>query len=290
MDNYLTKDFEGIALKEFKFLQDEYGFSEPMFERNKMYENIAYTKGSLGVLVSFDAMYKICGTYFFDASKGFPPETIVGKSDYYDSYYRCKNMPVYNPKTLNLPDSRKKNGSLVDGWLKIELSNNAKILNKYFVNILKSDVFIYNKQVQKDNYLTKDFEEIALKEFKFLQDEYGFSEPMFERNKMYENIAYTKGSLGVLLSYDALDSMTTLYFFDVSKGFPPDVMVGENTYYNRYENLQNYNPKKLNLMNPHLKNGFLREGGLELDISNNVKVLKAYFDPILKTDTFRDKE
>ena len=154
-----------------------------------------------------------------------------------------------------------------------------------------------------EDYLIKGFEEAALREFKFLQDEYGFSEPMFERNKMYENIGYAKGTLGILFSYDALDRWCTIYFFDASKGFPPrveahdrhlrsweEVLLGpiviDHDYYSRYEGLPPYNPKKLNLTDPHQKNGLPKHDAHIIGVKNAVDILRVFFDPILKTDTF----
>lgn len=140
--------------------------------------------------------------------------------------------------------------------------------------------------MENENILTSDFEELALNCFKFLQTDYGFSNPLFERGNCFENIGYTKGTLGVLLSYDALDQICTIYFFDSSKGFPPENKVIKSDYYARYKDLPPYKPSELNLPNPRLKSGFLQEGGLEIGISNNAKILNRYFKPILETDAF----
>ncbi len=75
-------------------------------------------------------------------------------------------------------------------------------------------------------------------------------------------------------------------FFDSSKGFPPENTVMDFNYYARYKNLPPYKPSELNLPNPRLKSGFLQEGGLEIEFSNNAKILNRYFKPILETDAF----
>lgn len=141
--------------------------------------------------------------------------------------------------------------------------------------------------MKNENILTSDFEELALCYFEFLQTDYRFSNPLFERGSTFENIGYTKGTLGVLLSYDALDQICTIYFFDASNGFPPEnKVIIDYAYYARCKSLPAYNPRELNLPNPRLKNGFLREGGLEIEVSNNAKILSKYFRPILETDVF----
>lgn len=140
--------------------------------------------------------------------------------------------------------------------------------------------------MKNENILTRDFEEFALRDFEFLRLDYGFSNPLFERRDTFENIGYTKGSLGILLSYDALDQMCSIYFFDAYNGFPPENLIIDFKYYARYKNLSAYNPSGLNLPNPRLENGFLCEGGLEIEVSNNSKILNKYFKPILKTDVF----
>ena len=81
--------------------------------------------------------------------------------------------------------------------------------------------------------------------------------------------------------------MCTIYFFDTSNGFPPkDKITIDYAYYAGYKSLPAYNPRELNLPNPRLKNGFLREGELEIEVSNNAKILSIYFRPILETDVF----
>ena len=140
--------------------------------------------------------------------------------------------------------------------------------------------------MKKENYLTIDFERIALEEFKFLQTDYGFSDPLFDRHDTFENIGYEKGRLGVLVSYDAIDRWCTIYFFDSSKGFPPEKHIIKSDYYERYKELLPYNPRELKLPDSHQKNGFLRDGGLPIEVSNNAIILKTYFGPILRTDEF----
>ena len=70
------------------------------------------------------------------------------------------------------------------------------------------------------------------------------------------------------------------------KGFPPENKVIKSDYYAIYKYLTTYKPSELNLPNPRLKSGFLQEGGLEIEISNNAKILNRYFKPILETDAF----
>lgn len=137
----LTKGFEGAVLKEFKFLQDKYGFAEPRLKRGGIYENIEYTKGSLGIGLSYDALNGICATYFFDASLKVPLE-MLAPSEYHS---RCEGLPPYNPQSLKLPEIREKNGVLKPNSDSIGVKNESIRLKAFFEPILKTDVFVCKK-------------------------------------------------------------------------------------------------------------------------------------------------
>ena len=137
----LTKGFEGAVLKEFKFLRDKYGFAEPRLKRGGICENIEYTKGSLGIGISYDALDGVCATYFFDASLE-KTQDMLAPSEYHS---RCAGLPQYNPQSLKLPEIREKSGALKPNSDSIGVKNEAICLKAFFEPVLKTDVFVCKK-------------------------------------------------------------------------------------------------------------------------------------------------